>query len=242
MTEQPETDEQRADRLETERHHAAGDHQYCGVTCEAEMPSDMLRNFILAKGYPGTAGALDELLRRAAERPCGSRSLPTYSGDVVRCVLVAGHAGQCQSAAEYPYVLWPNPSNGAWNPEPAPVAQPSSDSLRELYAAAINAMVDGTEGCANGHRLADAVLSVRDREMERMQLLVAASSEPGNAVRMAAQYADRAIENGKRAEQAEADFVRVQQVACTRAENLRNAKGRLAELEAVIARVRQMAE
>lgn len=69
MTEQPETDEQRADRLETERNHAAGDHQYCGVTCEAEMPSDMLRNFILAKGYPSTAGALDELLRRAALTP-----------------------------------------------------------------------------------------------------------------------------------------------------------------------------
>ncbi|NUU26026.1 MAG: hypothetical protein HOV68_31685 [Streptomycetaceae bacterium] len=61
-----ETDEQRADRLETERDHAAGDHQYCGVTCEAEFPSDMLRNGILAKGYPGTAGMLDELLRRVA--------------------------------------------------------------------------------------------------------------------------------------------------------------------------------
>jgi hypothetical protein len=68
VTEQPETDEQRADRLETEREHAAGNHQYCGVTCEVEMPSDMLRNFIVAKGYPGTAGALDELLRRARER------------------------------------------------------------------------------------------------------------------------------------------------------------------------------
>ncbi|MCT2547379.1 hypothetical protein [Streptomyces atratus] len=63
---EPETDEQRADRLETERAHAAGDHQYCRLTCEVEMPSEMLRNFIIAKGYPGTAGALDELLRRAA--------------------------------------------------------------------------------------------------------------------------------------------------------------------------------
>jgi hypothetical protein len=69
VTEQSETDEQRADRLEIERDHAAGGHQYCGVTCETEMPSDMLRNFILAKGYPGTAGALDELLRRAALTP-----------------------------------------------------------------------------------------------------------------------------------------------------------------------------
>jgi hypothetical protein len=58
--------------------------------------------------------------RQAAGQPtteaeCGSRSLPTYSGEVVRCVLGAGHTGQCQSATEYPYVSWPNPSNGVWN-------------------------------------------------------------------------------------------------------------------------------
>lgn len=64
--EQPETDEQRTDREAAERDHAAGDHQYCGAACEVEMPSVLLRNFIVAKGYPGTAGALDELLRRAA--------------------------------------------------------------------------------------------------------------------------------------------------------------------------------
>lgn len=63
---QPETDEQRVGREEAERLHAAGDHQCCGATCEVEMPSVLLRNFIVAKGYPGTAGALDELLRRAA--------------------------------------------------------------------------------------------------------------------------------------------------------------------------------
>ncbi|QDO02190.1 hypothetical protein FNV62_43550 [Streptomyces sp. RLB3-17] len=34
-----------------------------------------------------------------------------------------------------------------------------------------------------------------------MELLVAASESPGRAVRMAAQYADRAIENGQRADQ-----------------------------------------
>ncbi|WP_424864058.1 hypothetical protein [Streptomyces sp. MMS24-I29] len=61
----PEAAEQCADRLETGRDHAAGDHQYCGLTWEVETPSDMLRNFIIAKGYPGTAEALDELLRRA---------------------------------------------------------------------------------------------------------------------------------------------------------------------------------
>ncbi|MGW2203398.1 hypothetical protein [Streptomyces sp. NPDC001774] len=50
------------------------------------------------------------------ERPCGSRSLPISTGEVVACVLDAGHAMQCQSATEYPYVSWPNPSNGRWNP------------------------------------------------------------------------------------------------------------------------------
>lgn len=44
--------------------------------------------------------------------PCGSRSLPLSTGEVVRCVLHVGHAAQCQSAVEWPYVSWPNPSNG----------------------------------------------------------------------------------------------------------------------------------
>ena len=60
-----ETEEERADREETERDHARGDHTHCGITCEAEMPTEHLRNFVIAKGYPGTKGALDELLRRA---------------------------------------------------------------------------------------------------------------------------------------------------------------------------------
>ncbi|MEU0992286.1 hypothetical protein [Streptomyces sp. NPDC005953] len=62
----PETDEQRADREETARLHAADDHQYCDVTCEIAMPTEAMRNFVIAHGYPGTAGALAELLRRAA--------------------------------------------------------------------------------------------------------------------------------------------------------------------------------
>lgn len=66
VTDLPETDEQRADREETEREHAAGIHTHCGLTCEVDLPTEHLRNFIIAKGYPGTAGALDELLRRAA--------------------------------------------------------------------------------------------------------------------------------------------------------------------------------
>jgi hypothetical protein len=61
------TDEERADREATERDHSRGDHTYCGITCETELPTEQLRNFVVAKGYPGTAGALDELLRRARE-------------------------------------------------------------------------------------------------------------------------------------------------------------------------------
>ena len=53
---------------------------------------------------------------------CGGRSVPTYSGQVVPCVLSTGHAGPCQSAAEFPYVAWPNPSHGVWNRDPAPGA------------------------------------------------------------------------------------------------------------------------
>ena len=64
-----ETDEERElreDREETERSHAAGDHQYCGPTCEVEFPSELLRNTILVRAIPGSASMLDELLRRAA--------------------------------------------------------------------------------------------------------------------------------------------------------------------------------
>ncbi|MCU1612559.1 MAG: hypothetical protein JWO98_99 [Frankiales bacterium] len=53
---------------EEEQAHADGEHEYCGVTCEVSMPSEPMRNFILAKGYPGTEGALNQLLRRAAMR------------------------------------------------------------------------------------------------------------------------------------------------------------------------------
>ncbi len=61
--------EQAADEAEAAALHAAGEHAYCDVTCEVELPTEHLRNFILAKGYPGTAGALDELLRRAGGAP-----------------------------------------------------------------------------------------------------------------------------------------------------------------------------
>ncbi|UDM00047.1 hypothetical protein [Streptomyces longhuiensis] len=71
-----ETDEERADREETERAHAHGDHTYCGATCETEFPTELLRNTILAKGYPGTAGMLDEMLRRARAEAAAAPSAP----------------------------------------------------------------------------------------------------------------------------------------------------------------------
>lgn len=79
-----ESDEQRTDRLETAKKHAAGMHEHCGVECETEFPSDMLRNGILARAVPGSATMLDELLRRAAQTPAGTPAMPAgvAPGDV----------------------------------------------------------------------------------------------------------------------------------------------------------------
>lgn len=101
-----------------------------------------------------------------------------------------------------------------------PTDRPGIDQLRQQYATAVrdnvrvrlgpNALRLAEEGhpvmlnISEAEAAADAVLAVRDAEMERMKLLVAASSEDGQAVRMAAQYAERAIENGERAERADA--------------------------------------
>ena len=49
-----------------EHDHARGSHEYCGVTCEAEFPSESLRNAILYRAIPGSGNMLKELLRRAA--------------------------------------------------------------------------------------------------------------------------------------------------------------------------------
>jgi hypothetical protein len=45
--------------------HAGTDHEWCDQTCEEKFPSEMLRNGILYRALPGSAGMLDELLRRA---------------------------------------------------------------------------------------------------------------------------------------------------------------------------------
>lgn len=82
----------------------------------------------------------------------------------------------------------------------------SGGTLRQQIIAALAHCQGGTTWDA----LADAVLAVRDREMDRMKLLVAASESDAHAVRMAANYADKAIENGERADQLAATVARVQ--------------------------------
>ncbi|MFD3717239.1 hypothetical protein [Streptomyces sp. NPDC058674] len=68
-----------ADVEETAAEHARGEHDHCGPTCETRFPGDQLRNFILAKGYPGTAGMLDELLRRASTAAPTPGPVPAFS-------------------------------------------------------------------------------------------------------------------------------------------------------------------
>lgn len=53
------------DTHEIEEAHAADDHQWCGITCEAEFTTEMLRNSILYRAIPGSANMLKELIRRA---------------------------------------------------------------------------------------------------------------------------------------------------------------------------------
>jgi hypothetical protein len=78
--------------------------------------------------------------------------------------------------------------------------------LQQRIAAAI---FDTPAGYPND--IAAAIWRVVGREIERMKVLVAASESDGHAVRMAAQYADKAIENGERAERAEAAIERVRE-------------------------------
>ncbi|WP_385618604.1 hypothetical protein PXH67_06395 [Streptomyces sp. P8-A8] len=109
--------------------------------------------------------------------------------------------------------------------------QPSNYAADVECAIGLNVGDGGTEGV---HAARDAVLAVRDQEIERLKLLVAASSEPGHAVRMAAQYADRAIENGKRAEQAE-ELLRIAHDTSNASEAARQAAEERAEqAEAVL--------
>ncbi len=103
------------DQHETERAHAEGEHAFCGVTCEVEFPTEMLRNFILAKGYPGTAGALDELLRRAAAgllpaepgKEADLNRCPAKHGALGRiCELPTGHSGMHTGSGPNGGAVW----------------------------------------------------------------------------------------------------------------------------------------
>lgn len=92
-------------------------------------------------------------------------------------------------------------------------------------------------------RHADALLAVRDREMERMKVMVAASESPGHAVRLAAQYADRAIENGERAARLE-ERLRLttdEKVVDLAGENIRLVCEESARLKAEVAAARKFA-
>ncbi|MFF7851893.1 hypothetical protein ACFZDF_30540 [Streptomyces sp. NPDC007910] len=129
--------------------------------------------------------------------------------------------------------------------QPEPAQPRHTADLRQQYAEALAGhagskafLADGTEwehARSVWYAHADAVLTVRDAEMERMKLLVAASSEDGQAVRMAAQYAERAIENGERADRAE------QLAADLRAQVITEQK-RAEQAEAALARVRDVAD
>jgi hypothetical protein len=55
------------DAHEAAQAHARGEHRWCDITCREAMGTEEMTNFVVAKGFPGTAGALRELLRRAAE-------------------------------------------------------------------------------------------------------------------------------------------------------------------------------
>lgn len=55
------------DAHEAAQAHARGEHRWCDETCREAMTTEQLTNFVVARGYPGTAGALRELLRRATE-------------------------------------------------------------------------------------------------------------------------------------------------------------------------------
>lgn len=73
-------------------------------------------------------------IRAAEQQTCGSRSLPISSGEVVRCVLDAGHDRQCQSATGHPYVSWPNPSNGEWHRAAAGIRDAARQASRQPAA------------------------------------------------------------------------------------------------------------
>ncbi|MFD6740739.1 hypothetical protein ACWHA6_37975 [Streptomyces anthocyanicus] len=135
-----ETDEQRADREETERDHARGDHHGCGVECEAIIPTDHLRNMLLYQALPGAKGALAELERRAADAV-----LAVLPGPVDRAAVLREEADRIDATrADFPVAV----RNGiTW-------------ATAELRRHAAECPECGTTGACNGgpcplHRVAD---------------------------------------------------------------------------------------
>lgn len=81
--------------------------------CPADHPGTMLDEHALAVARL--------VLGTTDQQPCASQSLPTYSGEVMTCVLAEGHSGQCRSEHKHPpRVSWPNPSHGVWNTDQQP--------------------------------------------------------------------------------------------------------------------------
>lgn len=124
------------DRHETERAHAEGEHTFCGLTCEAEFPTEMLRNAIIAGGIPGTAGMLDELVRRAAA--------PTADSTAVLRARDEGAIEALRTAAEHvdlgaavgPIPLEARPAVSAWL---CRLAEQRLDRARKRAAEALHA-------------------------------------------------------------------------------------------------------
>lgn len=108
-TDPTETDEERADRLETERAHAKGDHEYCGITCEAEFTTEMLRNGILWRAVPGSGAMLDELLRRARAEAAAPPSAPA---DRAAVLAEAQQAGQGEQLVHVGWWCWRGTGHG----------------------------------------------------------------------------------------------------------------------------------
>lgn len=75
---------ERCDTHETELAHAEGNHDYCGLTCETEFPSDMIRNTILFRAIPGSKNMLAELERRAQESSPQMAQVAALTAEVTR--------------------------------------------------------------------------------------------------------------------------------------------------------------
>jgi hypothetical protein len=89
------------DRHEVEWAHSEGEHEYCGITCEVQLPSELLRNAILYRAIPGSAGMLDELLRRAAEgQDASPDACPLHSPDGNPCDCGHPAGADCHPQSE----------------------------------------------------------------------------------------------------------------------------------------------